>query len=129
MKRETLYTEAAPDPKGPYAQAVVAEGRTVYVAGQGPVDPVSGEFRFGSFQEQAELVFRNVGTILEAAGSGWAHVLQVRVFLANLDHASEMNEIYKQFFPEPRPARTTVGAGLPGDMAIEVDCVALVPET
>lgn len=124
--RTPISTPNAPAPKGIYSQAIVADGPLVFVAGQGPADPATGDLKLGSFREQAERTFRNVGAILEAAGSGWAHVTKVNVYLADMKHFAEMNEIYRTFVPQPWPARTTVGAAL-GQIAIEVDCVAVVP--
>ncbi len=124
--RKEISTEKGAEPKGPYSQAIVTEGPMVYISGQGPVDPETGAFRFGSFREQAELTFRNVGALLEAADTTWAQVVKVGVFLADLGDFAEMNEIYKQFVQPPYPARTTVGAGLPPKMAIEVDCIASI---
>lgn len=126
--RRQIFTARGAEPKGPYSQAIVADGPMVFVSGQGPVDPETGEFRFGSFREQAELTFRNVGTLLEAADTSWAHVVKVGVFLADLGNFAEMNEIYKRYVRGPFPARTTVQAGLPPQMEIEVDCIATIPE-
>ena len=103
-------------------------GRLVFISGQGPIDPETGEFRFGSFAEQAKLTFDNVTTLLEAAGTSWQHVVKVSVFLANLTDFGEMNKIYKQYLTEPYPARTTVQVVLPPKMLIEVDCVAVIPQ-
>lgn len=125
--RKQIFTEKGPEPKGPYSQAIVADGPMVYVSGQGPVDPKTGEFRFGGFREQAELTFHNIGTLLAAAGTSWAHVVKVSVFLADLGNFAEMNEIYQKYLREPYPARTTVQAGLPPQMEIEVDCIASIP--
>ncbi|MGC9522457.1 MAG: RidA family protein [Anaerolineae bacterium] len=127
MKKE-IYTVKGAVPKGPYSQAIVAEGPLVFVSGQGPVDPESGEFRFGSFKEQAELVFDNITTLLEASGTSWEHVVRVGIFLADLKYFPEMNEIYQRYLTKPYPARTTVQAGLTPQMLIEVDCIAVVPE-
>lgn len=127
MKKE-IYTVKGAVPKGPYSQAIVAEGSLVFVSGQGPVDPESGELDLGSFREQAELVFDNITTLLEAAGTSWEHAVRVGVFLANLEHFPEMNEIYERYLTKPYPARTTVQVGLPPEMLIEVDCIAVVPE-
>lgn len=126
--RKQIFTAKGAEPKGPYSQAIVADGPTVYVSGQGPVDPETGEFRFGSFREQAELTFQNISTLLEAAGTSWAHVVKVGVFLADLGNFSEMNEIYQRYVQDPYPARTTVQAGLPPRMAIEVDCIASISQ-
>ncbi|MGH7457402.1 MAG: RidA family protein, partial [bacterium] len=115
-------------PKGVYSPAIIAEGPLVFISGQGPIDPETGEFKFGSFAEQAKLTFDNVTTLLEAAGTSWQHAVKVGVFLANLTDFGEMNKIYKQYLTEPFPARTTVQVVLPPQMLIEVDCVAIVPQ-
>lgn len=122
-----LSTDNAAQPKGLYSQAIIADGPAVYLSGQAPVDPQTGEFRLGSFREQAELTFQNIGALLEAAGSSWDHVIKVNAFLADHGDFSEFNAVYDEFFSEPYPARTTVQAGL-GQIAIEVDCIALIPE-
>jgi 2-iminobutanoate/2-iminopropanoate deaminase len=121
-----IYTESAAEPQGPYSQAIVAGGPQVYVAGQGPVDPETGELRLGSFREQAELTFRNIGTLLEAAGTSWEHVVKVHAYLADLEDFGEFNAVYQEFFSAPYPARTTVGVALPR-IALEVDCIAVIP--
>jgi 2-iminobutanoate/2-iminopropanoate deaminase len=126
--RKEIRTDKGAAPQGPYSQAIVAEGKTVYVSGQGPVDPETGEMQLGTFREQAELAFKNVGTLLEAAGTSWANALKVGIFLADLGNFPEMNEIYQTYVSEPFPARTTVQAGLPPKMLIEVDCIAVVPD-
>ena len=126
--RKLIFTEKGAEPKGPYSQAIVADGPMVFVSGQGPVDPETGEFRFGSFRHQAELTFQNIGTLLEAAGTSWERVVKVGVFLAALANFAELNEIYRRYFKPPYPARTTVGAALPPGMALEVDCIATVPQ-
>ena len=126
--RKEIFTEKGAAPKGPYSQAILAQGPMVFVSGQGPVDPETGEFRLGSFREQAELTFRNVTTLLEAAGSSWEHVVRVGIFLADFENFAEMNEIYRRYVTAPYPARTTVRAGMSPQMLIEVDCIAVVPE-
>ena len=125
--RKHIFTEKGASPKGPYSQAFVAEGPMVFVAGQGPVDPITGEFRFGTFREQAELTFQNISTILEAAGTSWANVVRVGVYLADRGNFEEMNEIYKSFVSAPYPARTTIQVTLRPRMEIEVDCIAMIP--
>jgi len=125
--RRAVSSPQAPEPKGIYSPAIVTSGTYVFVSGQGPIDPATGEFVLGSFREQAELTFRNVGALVEAAGSSWENVVKVSVFLADIRDFAEMNEIYQRFFKLPYPARTTVQAGL-GKIAIEVDCIALVSE-
>ena len=126
MRKQITSKKGAP-PKGAYSPAIMADGPMVYVSGQGPVDPETGEMRLGSFREQAELAFQNISALLEAAGTSWAEVVRVGVFLADLGNFAEMNEIYQSYLTEPYPARTTVQAGLPAKMLIEVDCIARIP--
>jgi 2-iminobutanoate/2-iminopropanoate deaminase len=124
--RTPIVTTSAPAPRGVYSQAIVAEGRLLFVSGQGPSDPATGELVLGSFREQAERTFRNVGALLTAGGTSWANVAKVNVYLADMKDFQAMNEVYRTFAVEPYPARTTVGAAL-GVIAIEVDCVAVIP--
>ena len=126
--RQAISTEKGPPPQAPYSQAIIAEGPLVFVSGQGPVDSTTGDLRLGSFREQAELTFRNVATLLEAAGTSWEHAVKVGIYLADHAHFAQMNEVYEHFVREPYPARTTVQAGL-GQIAIEVDCIAIVAQS
>ncbi len=126
MRKRVTAPKGAP-PKGVYSPAIVASGTLVFVSGQGPVLPETGEFEFGSFAEQAKLTFDNVTSLLEAAGTSWQNAVKVGVFLTNLDDFGEMNEIYREYLTEPYPARTTVQAVLPPGTLIEVDCIAVVP--
>ena len=126
--RKAIVTDKGVRPAAPYSQGIVAQGRTVYVSGQGSFDPATSQFQPGNFREQAERTFRNVGLILEAAGAGWQDVVKVNVYLANLLDFAELNEVYRQYLREPYPARTTVQAGLIGQMLIEVDCIAVISE-
>lgn len=128
MRKPIIAKDGAP-PKGPYSPAILAGGPTLYISGQIPVDPTTGQFKQGSFKEQAHLVFDNVTSLLEAAGSSWEHALKVGIYLADISNFAQMNEIYQQYIREPYPARTTVQAGLPPGVSIEVDCIALVPQT
>ena len=127
MRKQVVAEKGAP-PQGIYSPAIVASGTVAYISGQGPVDPQSGQLQLGSFAQQAKLTFDNVTTLLEAAGTSWEHVVKVGVFLADLKDFGAMNDIYKTYSTEPYPARTTVRAGLPTDMLIEVDCMAIVPQ-
>lgn len=114
---------AGTTPMGPYSPGIIAEGRFLFVSGQGPI--VDGKVVGETIEEQTELTLRNVGTILERAGASFADVVRCGVFLTDLDEFSRMNAVYETFFPEPRPARTTVGTGLIG-IKVEIDCVALL---
>ena len=122
--RKVIRTPDAPLPKGVYSQAIVADG-LVFVAGQGCVNPQTQEFEFGDIQSETRRTLMNIRAILEAAGSSLQDVVRVGVFLADMKDFAAMNEVYKQFFPENQPARTTVGAQLP-KIKIEINCIARV---
>ena len=109
---------------GPYSPAVVAEGRFVFVAGQGPLR--DGEYVPGSIEEETTQTLRNMGALLLEAGSGFEHVVRCGVWLVDLEDFPGMNSVYQTFFPEPRPARATVRADLIVGK-VEIDCIALVP--
>jgi 2-iminobutanoate/2-iminopropanoate deaminase len=121
--RRRIITSDAPRPAGPYSQAIVA-GNTIYVAGQGPMNPTSGRIEGTTFEEQAIQTFENVKAIVEAAGSSLAKVLRVNVYLADLNDFQKMNDVYRRYFTPDFPARTTIGAQLLLSMLIEVDCIA-----
>ena len=123
MSRETITAGNAPEPAGPYSHAVVANG-FVYISGQGPIQPETGEMP-DSFEDQVRLTLNNVKTILEAAGSGLDQVVKVNAYITDLTRFAEFNQVYREFFQDAPPARTTVATALLG-MLVEVDCVAVV---
>jgi len=127
MNRHAVFTDKGVLPGGPYSQAIVLNG-VAYIAGQGSFIRGTSTFKPGTFREQAELTFQNIGVLLVACGTSFAHVAKVGIYLTDLKYFGELNEVYKQFFKAPYPARTTVQAGLSGDMLIEVDCIAGIPE-
>jgi 2-iminobutanoate/2-iminopropanoate deaminase len=126
--REAVFTQEGVVPSAPYSQGIVARGKALYVSGQGSFNSETNRFEPGDFRAQAERTFRNVQAILTAAGAGWQDVVKVNVYLVNALDFAEMNEVYRQFVVEPYPARTTVQTGLIGQMLIEVDCIAVLPE-
>jgi 2-iminobutanoate/2-iminopropanoate deaminase len=113
-------------PGGAYSPGIVAEGRFIYVSGQGPTQDgvVIGE----TAGEQTKVVLENVAAVLAQAGASLADVVRCGVFLADISDFAAMNEVYGQMFPHPLPARTTVGAALAG-FKVEIDCVAVLPES
>ena len=126
--RQRVQTESAPAAIGPYSQAIKANG-FVFVSGQIPIDPQTGEFVAGGIAEQTARVLKNLTAVLEAAGSSLELVVKTTVFLADMKEFSGMNEVYATFFPKPPPARATVAAaGLPRDARVEIEAVALVSE-
>ena len=120
--RKVIRPLDAPRPKGPYSPAIVADG-FVFVAGQAAINPKTNEFELGDIRSETRLTLENIRTILQAAGSSMAEVVRVGVFLADIKDFDAMNEVYKEFFPEDQPARTTVGVQLP-KIKVEIDCVA-----
>ncbi|HJP95648.1 MAG TPA: RidA family protein [Pyrinomonadaceae bacterium] len=126
--RQQIQTKNAPAAIGPYSQAIKAGG-LVFVSGQIPIDPQTGEFVAGGITEQTEQVLKNLAAVLEAAGSGLDRVVKTTVFLADMKEFSGMNEVYARFFQSPPPARATVAAaGLPRDARVEIEAIALASE-
>jgi 2-iminobutanoate/2-iminopropanoate deaminase len=126
--KKPISTQSAPRAIGPYSQAVEARGtRTLYLSGQIPLDPASGELVQGSIEEQTARVLENLGAVLSAAGAGFEHVVKTTVFLIDLSDFQKMNEIYARAFARSPPARSTVQvAGLPRGARIEIEAVAVV---
>jgi 2-iminobutanoate/2-iminopropanoate deaminase len=120
--KETFIADDAPKPGGPYSHAVRA-GDTIYLAGQVPFDPDTGEQPDG-FEEQARQAFRNLEAAARAAGSSLSDAVRVGVYLRDMADFATMNEVFGEFVPS-QPARTTIQSDLPG-FAIEVDAVLYV---
>jgi 2-iminobutanoate/2-iminopropanoate deaminase len=114
-----------PAPKGPYSPAVKANG-LVFVSGQGPIDPETGEVLRGSIEQQMELVLHNIATILTEAGSSLDLVVKTNVYLDTIEDFATMNAVYATFFTKEPPARTTIeAANLPLGIGVEIDVIAL----
>jgi 2-iminobutanoate/2-iminopropanoate deaminase len=112
-------------PGGAYSPGIIAEGRFLYVSGQGPVR--DGETVSATIEEETRITLTNVGTVLAAAGASFGDVVRCGVFIADPEHFGPMNDVYREFFPDPLPARTTVVSGLVGGIKVEIDCVAVLP--
>ena len=112
-------------PAGAYSPGIVAEGKFLYVSGQGPVR--DGENVRGTIEEETRVTLENLGKVLEAAGLGYADVVRCGVHITGADLFAGMNSVYQEFFSDPLPARTTVVSGLVGGIKVEIDCVAVVP--
>ncbi len=122
-----ISTPDAPRAAGHYSQAV-AHGGVVYVAGQLPIDPGSDEHRVGTIEEQTERTLRNVEAILRAAGSGLEHVLQMTIYVADVEQWGAVNATYARVMGSHRPARAIVPVGtLHYGYAIEIQAIAAVP--
>ncbi len=123
--REVVYTRAAPEPIGPYSQAVKA-GNLLFVSGQIPIDPKTGDVVKGGIREQTRQVLENIKAVLEAAGYGLSDVAMAFVFLADLSLFGQFNEVYAEYFREKPPARVTVqAAGLPRGVLVEIAVIAV----
>jgi 2-iminobutanoate/2-iminopropanoate deaminase len=112
------------EPSGPYSPGIVAEGRFLFVSGQSAM--VGRERKVGSIEDETRLTLENVGTVLAAANATFADVVRCTVYLADVLDFDAMNAIYQEFFPDPRPARTTIGCSLRLERKVEVDCVAVL---
>jgi 2-iminobutanoate/2-iminopropanoate deaminase len=124
--RQAVSTPSAPRAIGPYSQAIKA-GSFLFVSGQIPIDPATGEMVAGDTAAQTRRVLDNLGAILAAAGSSFDHVVRTTVYLADMNDFGAMNEVYGTYFADPAPARATVQAArLPKDARVEIDVIALV---
>jgi 2-iminobutanoate/2-iminopropanoate deaminase len=123
-RREVISTPEAPAAIGPYSQAVKAGG-FLFVSGQIPIDPATGQMIAGDIAAQTRRVFENLRAILEAAGSSFDQVVRATVYLADMNDFGTVNEIYGTYFSSPAPARATVQvARLPKDARVEIDVIA-----
>ncbi|HEY8730708.1 MAG TPA: RidA family protein [Candidatus Limnocylindria bacterium] len=125
MELRAIETDQAPKAIGPYSQAIVA-GELIFCAGQGAIDPATGEDRKGGVAAETERTLDNIAAVLSAAGSDLAHVVKTTVFLIDMADFAAMNEVYAKRFGTHRPARSTVGvAALPRGFRVEIECVAI----
>lgn len=125
---KVIRTDLAPAPVGPYNQAIAASGEMIFVAGQIPLDPQTGEIVGGDdIAKQTKQVMTNIEAILTAAGVGWQNVVKTSVFLSDLANFVAMNQVYAQYFDEATaPARACVEvARLPKDVLVEIECIAV----
>lgn len=122
-----IATSNAPAAIGPYSQATIINGM-LYSAGQIALDPTTMEIVAGGIEEQTERVFQNLAAVLAEAGTGFQHVVKTTVFLRDMAEFAPMNAVYARHFGDHRPARSTVAvAGLPRDVRVEIEVIAVVP--
>ena len=125
---KALHTDNAPAAIGPYSQAVQAE-KTIYVSGQLPVDPATGEFAREDIKAQTKQSLTNIKNILAEAGTDLDHVVRVDVFMKDMNMFADMNAVYAEFFTEPYPARAAFQvAALPKGAKVEIEAVAVISE-
>ncbi|MEY2856936.1 MAG: hypothetical protein RLZZ74_1248 [Cyanobacteriota bacterium] len=129
MSKQVIRTDQAPAPVGPYNQAIATSGQMLFVAGQIPLDPSSGQVvGEGDITAQTQQVMANLGAILTAAGATWENVVKTSVFLTDLSNFVPMNQVYAEYFVEDTaPARACVEVSrLPKDVLVEIECIAVI---
>lgn len=126
MKKKVIQTERAPKAIGPYSQAIQA-GNFLFLSGQIPLDPETGELVKGDIGQQTKQVLENIKGILESQELGMEDVVKVTIFLRDIGNFNRVNEVYATYFPPPAPARSTVEvAKLPRNAEIEIEVIALI---
>jgi 2-iminobutanoate/2-iminopropanoate deaminase len=128
MAREVIQTDGAPAAIGPYSQAVaVPAGRMVFLSGQIPLDPKTGQLVEGDITAQTERVMKNLEAVLAKAGASFSNVVRCGIFLTDLNDFAKVNEVYARSFPSAPPARATVQvSALPKGSRVEIDAIAVV---
>ena len=122
--KQAVASQDAPKAIGPYSQAVRA-GQLLFLSGQVPLDPATGQIVDGDIAAQTHRVFKNLGAVLAAGGRSFADVVRTTVFLADMNDFAAVNAVYGEYFTEPYPARATVQvARLPKDARVEIDLIA-----
>jgi reactive intermediate/imine deaminase len=126
MSRQIIHSDHAPKAIGPYSQAVRVSN-TIYLSGQTPLDPITGELVGGDIAAQTRRVFENLKAVCEAAGTSFQQIARVGIYLTDLSNFSVVNGVMKEYFSEPYPARSTIGvAALPRDAQVEIDAVVVL---
>ena len=126
MTKEIISTKNAPQAIGPYSQAVKA-GNLMFISGQIPLDPKTGDLVSQSIEDQAKQVLENVKSICEAAGCSIDDIVKISIFLTDLSNFAVVNDMMKEYFSEPYPARATVEvSGLPLGVNVEIEAIILI---
>ena len=124
--RQLITAPDAPKAMGAYSPAIKA-GNLLFISGQIPIDPTTGNLIEGDIAAQAEQVMRNLTALLRAAGAGFTNVVRTTVYLADMNDFNGMNEVYSRYIVDPAPSRATVQvARLPRDVKIEIDAIAVL---
>ncbi len=125
MSKSVIYSATAPEPIGPYSQAI-QHGNMLFISGQIAIQKPSGVIVTGDIVEETTQVMKNLGEILHAAGFDFSHVVKCTIFLKDFNNFAKVNEIYGQKFPTNPPARETVEVSrLPKDVNVEISCIAM----
>lgn len=124
MSKKIILSQNAPNPVGPYSQAVLVEGQ-LYCSGQISIDPTTNQVFTGDIREQTEMVMKNIGAVLTAAGMNYSHIFKTTIFLTNMADFATVNEVYAKYFTGDFPARSTIAvAGLPKGVNVEIEVIA-----
>ena len=122
--KKIIYTKHAPEPIGPYSQAIQA-GQMLFVSGQVAINPSTNEVINGSISDEAEQVMKNIGNLLKESGYSFNEVVKATIFLSDMKHFAEVNQIYGSYFSSDFPARETVAVlGLPKNVNVEISVTA-----
>ena len=125
MSKSVVYSDQAPEPIGPYSQAI-ASGNMLFVSGQIAIQKSSGKILTGNITEETEQVMYNLSEVLKAASLDFSHVVKCTIFLKNMSDFPKVNEIYGKYFVNQPPARETVEVSrLPKDVNVEISCIAI----
>jgi 2-iminobutanoate/2-iminopropanoate deaminase len=130
MKKEIIYTKKAPEPIGPYSQAIKLSAENpyyIFISGQIAIDSTTGNFVGGDIKQQTKQALENIKSILTEAGSELDRVVKTTVFIKNMDDFADMNKIYAEYFNESKPSRSTIEAArLPKDALVEIEAIAYI---
>jgi 2-iminobutanoate/2-iminopropanoate deaminase len=125
MSKSVVYSPNAPEPIGPYSQAVLS-GNMLFVSGQIAIDRTSGTLITGNIPDETRQVMKNLGVVLKAAQMDFSNVVKCSIFLKDMNNFPVVNEVYGTYFPENPPARETVEVSrLPKDVNVEISCIAV----
>jgi 2-iminobutanoate/2-iminopropanoate deaminase len=127
MAKTEIRTDKAPKPGGSYSQGIRA-GNLLFTAGQVGINPATGELAGESIEAQTAQVLENLKGVLEAEGATLADVVKVTAFLTDMSLFAGYDAVYRTYFPDPRPARSSVGAKLAGAFLVEIEAVAVLPD-
>ncbi|MGE9985671.1 RidA family protein [Desulfovibrio sp. SGI.169] len=126
MKKEAISTSKAPAAVGPYSQAIRATGDMLFLSGQVPLDPATGKLAEGGIEEQTAQSCKNLAAVLESQGLSLDNVVKTTVFITDISNFPKVNEVYRQFFKTPCPARSCVEiSGLPLGAQVEIEAIAV----
>lgn len=124
MRHETIFTDDAPKPIGPYSQAVRC-GKWLFCSGSGAMDPATGKLIEGDVAAETEQTLKNLGAVLHAAGYDYGDVLKTTIFLVDMDDFAAVNAVYGKYFDDVKPARSTVAVkALPLGIRVEIEAIA-----